>query len=241
MIPKNLATYSDNDLEEIARKTLQSRPDVEHSAPINVEWLLEGLPNFAEIDLVEGLQHKHQVEGMVLKHVDGDRKLLVRIDLAIFRGPWHHYNKVLCEEFAHITIHESLFLYVTSEEDFFELQRDPQWERHERDARRFSDAIMMPSDLLGIEASRFYPSIVDEHGFGDTLSVYELLISKLASRFRVSTPDMRRRLQHSQVGLENRLLNSLQTRNTELLPVGWSAEARPQYVQVTLFDKAKVK
>lgn len=237
MIPKDLATYSDYQLERLARETLKSRPDVEHSAPINVEWLLEGLPNFLGIEFIEDLRNNHQVEGMVLKHVDGHRELLVRIDLGIFRGPWRHYNKVLCEEFAHITIHPALFYYISSEEDFFKLQRDPQWKRHEKDARRFVDAIMMPSDLLGSEISRFYPVIVDEHGFGDTLSVYELLISKLASHFRVSISDMRRRLQQPQVGLEDRLLNSLQTRNSELLPVSWSAEARPQYVQTELFDR----
>ena len=238
MIPRDLATYSDWQLERLARETLESRPDVEHFAPINIEWLLEGLLDFAGIEYAEGLCDKHLVEGMVLKHVDGHRELLVRIDLGIFRGPWPHYNKVLCEEFAHIIIHAALFLYVHSEEDFFALQRDPQWARHEKDARRFVDAIMMPCDLLGNEASQLYPAIVDEHGFGDTLSIYGLLISKLASRFRVTTSDMRRRLQQSQVGLEDRLLSSLQTRNSHLLPVGWSAEAKPQYVQSHLFDKA---
>ena len=241
MIPIDLATYTENQIEELARKTLRDRPDVEQAAPMNIEWLVEGLPNFAGLVISDGLKQRHNVEGMVLKYLDGHRELEVRIDRSVYKGPWHQYSRALCEEFAHIVIHPSLFLHVNSEQDFVALQRHPQWHKHEEDARRFGDAVAMPRDLIASECERIYPSIVDEYGFEDTLSVFSLLIGKLAVRFRVHNSDVRRRLQQKQVGMEDRVLSSLQSRSLTVIPEKWSVEPRPQAAQPNLFEMPEIE
>lgn len=235
MVPEDLATYSENDLERLAIEDLRRRPDVEFSAPINVELLIECLPNVT-LKLKDGLRAKHRVEGMVLKASGADKSIEVWVDSLIYAGPWHCYNATLGEEYAHLRIHRGLFLCVSTIDEFVALQSDPQWARHEADARRFSDAIRMPAELLNIEAAAIYPRLVNEVGFHDTLGVYNLLRGKLAGKFRVTTEDVLRRMQQPQVRLEDRLLSSLQSRSFELIPHDWIVEARPRGKQAYLFE-----
>jgi hypothetical protein len=236
MIPLGLATYTENELELRAIQALRRRPDVEHDAPINVEFLIEGLPNVSLV-YSDGLRAKHKVEGMVLKSASADKNIEVWVDTQIAIGPWQDYNAVLAEEFAHLSLHDALQWSVSSVEDFVALQNDPQWQRHESDARRFSDAIRMPSGLLAAEMEVVYAHVVNEHGFGDTLRAYGLIRSKLAGRFRVTPEDVLRRVQQPQVALENRVLNSLQSRSPGMIPAAWTVEVRKPGQQLPLFDR----
>ncbi len=235
MVPENLATYTANELEHLAIDDLKRRPDVEHEAPINIEKLIEGLPNVS-LELHDGLRAKHRVEGMVLKSSGDDKKLIVLVDSQVYSGPWNAYNATLGEEYAHLRIHQNLQLFVDSVEDFIKLQSDPQWVKRESDARRYSDAIRMPSDLLEAEVQLLYPRLTSDFGFGDNLALYSLIRSRIADRFRVTTTDIQRRMQQPQVGLEDRLLSSLQSRANSLIPGDWEVVAKPQYTQGSLFD-----
>lgn len=236
MVPEDLATYTPNQLEQMAINDLKRRPDVEHSAPINLERLVDGLPNVS-IEYFDNLVAKHRVVGMVLKSGISDQNRTVLVDSQVaHNGPWSGYNAVLGEEYAHLRIHQSLFLLVSTVADFISLQSDPQWHRHEADARRFSDAIRMPADLLEVELGQLYPRLTGEYGFGDTMAVHDLVLSRLASKFRVSMEDIKRRMQQPQVRLEDRLLSSLQSRSGVLIPEDWVVTAQPRYTQGRLFE-----
>lgn len=235
MVPTDLATYSENELERLAEQHLHRRPDVLHAAPIDLELLIDQHSEDVSLHLEDDLAARHKVEGGVWKDAHGNHELLVVIDRSLFMGPWAAYNRALGEEYAHLCIHQALLLLVRTVDDFVALQSDPQWARHERDARRFSDAVRMPRDLLAAEASSAYAHAVDEHGFGDSARVLSLVRSRLASRFQTSMPDMRRRLQQPQVALEERLLRSLQACETSLMPESWTVEARPPRTQSTFW------
>ena len=146
MIPDGLVKYSALQLEELAIQTLRRRPDVDFAPPINLELLIENMPN-GMLELREGLRFNHRTEGCVCKE-KFSKRLTVLIDWSVYSGPWVKYNAVLAEEFAHITLHPALFNFVQTPDDFVELQSDPQWSMFEGDARRFSLAIRLPELLL---------------------------------------------------------------------------------------------
>lgn len=237
MIPDGLISYTWAQLEEMAAFDLRSRPDVEKKPPINVEVLLEHLANVT-IEYPDGLRTDYNCEGCVCKDAAFSRRIIVMIDFGMLRGPWCDYNAVVAEEYAHIKIHPSLFWYVTSPEDFIELQQDPQWSQYEQDARRYSLAIRMPPNLVLQAAEEIYPRIVDEHGFGDAARASILLRNAVAELFRVPTKDAQRRLMNFPCDIRNRFLNSFQSRSSKLLPDSWSVKAAPPLQQRSLFGQA---
>jgi hypothetical protein len=226
------------ELERRAAEDFRRRPDIDFDAPINMEALLQGLPN-VDLRLMDGLRSGHQVEGCVCKQYM-TKLVTVFIDSRIFAGPWAEYNEVLGEEYAHIRLHAALFSdidpVVDSVESFVRLQRDPQWERYERDARLFSAAVRMPPKLVLNAAAEAYERIASEFGFGEPSFIESRLRNRLAEEFRVSPDAMRRRLTEGACDIRNQLFNSIQSRSPKLLPADWTVTATPPMRQRSFID-----
>lgn len=225
MIPPGLVTYSDGEIEQLARMELRRRPDVDFRAPINLEVLVENEED-VEMEVMYGLVYRHKVEGCVCKRYMSN-KLVVGVDQTILAGPWHGYNAVLGEEYAHIRLHPALFLYVETVEDFIKLQSDPEWRRFERDARKFSAAIRMPPELLSLEAEQLYVRTIREEGFVDPNTIEKSIRNRLADSFRVNPDEMQRRICSWPCDLRSRIVASVQSQSLILVPESWALKAVP--------------
>jgi hypothetical protein len=233
MIPKGLITYTPGDIEKIAIATLRDRPDVPRSIPINVETLLEELPDL-EIEYPYDLIVRYHVQGAVYKHFMS-KDITVHVDRSLLRGPWSDFNATLGEEFSHITLHRACFYMVNSIEDFIELQRQDEWTMYERDAKRLSEALRMPADLLDTAAAGLYGHLVNQHGYGDPIKIERYMKAILANDFRVLPGEMQRRFTDWPCQLRHRVLKSALTASPILLPADWELSAQPPATQRPLF------
>ena len=233
MQTKGLFEFSVTQLEQKARETLRRRVDIDHAVPIRIEFLLESTEN-VELDIIDGLRYRFNIEGCIYKPYMS-KTLKVFIDYGIFAGQKAIYHSVLGEEFAHIHLHQSLILQVESEQDFIDLQNDPEWPRFESDARRYSAAIRMPSDLLITEAEEEYRRVVEEQGFGDSSIIEKLLRNRLAQRFIVPNAEMARRMKQWPCGITSRVHASVAQSRAHLLPAQWSQSVQPSEQQRRLF------
>lgn len=219
-----LIEYHMHTLECMAREVFLRRPRMVFAPPIDLEFLIE---NEGDLTLAtkSGLVVRYKVEGCVLKE-EGTRELHVWIDHNIYLSGWANYNAVLAEEFAHIHLHKSLLLKVRTVEDFIALQNHPEWERYERDAKRFGRMLRMPAELFIGEAESIYRRLVNEHGFGDPLSICKLLRNALAFKFESSPIDAQTRMTDAACNIEKRALASVQAGELELLPERFALSAR---------------
>jgi hypothetical protein len=227
---KKLVEFTPSRLECLAREVFRRRPDVDCAIPINVELLIEDLPNVS-LALKDNLRVVHSIEGYVCKQQFMGRQMEVRIDASICDGNWPHYNAVLGEEFAHLELHMGLIHAVQSAEEFVELQRDRAWPQYERDAKQFSRAVRIPAALLLPEAERLYPRLVNEHGYGDPHRIEKFLRNALGESFRVPTGDMQRRMMDWPCYISRRVNISVRATSDVLLPLDWSIQAVPPISQ----------
>ena len=113
------------------------------------------------------------------------------------------------------------------------LQLDSKWHQYEQDARKYSLAIRLPECLLAGEIEAAYARIVDEYGFGELELVETLIHNRIAQRFRVTPADANRRTTNYPCDFRDRIRNSVQSRNSTLLPESWTVRAARH--QATLF------
>lgn len=235
-IPLRLIEYTTLTLECMAKDLFRVRPRVVLSPPIDLEFLIENEPDLT-LAIKDGLANRYSVEGCVLK-VQNSHDLHVWVDYQIYAGNWPRYNAVLAEELAHIILHKSLLLKVKSVEDFIALQKHPEWERYERDAKRFSRMVRMPAELFIADAEATYPRLVAEHGFADPIQIFKLLRNALAAKFEASPEDAQRRMLDVACNLERRVLMSVQAGRSTLAPASHVVSVRPER-QPMLFDQSR--
>lgn len=221
---KRLVEFTTTQLEGLSQQVFRTRPDIELAIPVNLELLIEDLPNVSLV-VKENLVVAHSIEGYVRKQEVLGHDIEVVVDKNIVDGNWPRYNAVLGEEFAHLELHMALVHAVQTVDDFIQLQRDPAWPQYERDAKWFSLAMRMPAALLVQEAERLYPKIVDEHGYGDTARVEKFLRNSLAELFRVPPADMQRRMMDWPCHILQRIESSVQAKADFLIPTSWSLRA----------------
>jgi len=203
-------------IECMVKELFKRRQDVRCEPPIRLEWLIENEEN-VRLEIVMGLRADHGVEGGIWKE-QGSKELTVFIDWGICIGPWPEYNAVLGEEFAHLVVHPALLIQVKSVEDFIALQRHPEWTRYERDARRFSRALRMPTGPFVAEAEQLYAQVVAEHSFGDPDTIEKFVRNGLCQKFRVPSDDAIRRMLCHPCELSRRIQMSVHAYSSTLLP-----------------------
>lgn len=228
--------YTPMEIEQMAEDTLRRRGDIPFAAPIKMERLLVNTPNVM-IEYEYGLRIDYRVEGYVCKQFMS-KTLTVWIDQRIMEGPLPEYNRVLGEEFAHISIHPSIFFDINSVDDFIEMQMHPHWNRFESDARRFSAAIRMPPYLVKMEAALAYEYVVNDVGFESAAIIENRMTMRLAEVFQVTPVEMKRRLANPPCNLREQILNSIQSRSERLLPLGWTVNAVPPSHQRTFGERS---
>ena len=212
-----LIEYTKNEIERKARETLRARPDIQFSAPIRIELLLENTQNVF-LETQAAMVTRFSVEGVTCtKDFSPNRIVLVDQNIADSSNDMR-YNAVIGEEFAHICIHEALIMQVKSIEDFLEIQQHEAWPRFELDARHFSEAIRMPPELVIAWAEKIYPRIVDSTGFGDAGVVDMTMAREMAMVFCVSIDEMRRRLLNFPCEITRRVQASVLACSATLFP-----------------------
>lgn len=231
----SLVEYTPGQLECIANEIHRRRPDVDFSVPINLELLIEDLPN-TSLEIKDGLCLDHSIEEYVCKQAVLGKRMEIRVDKHIANGNWATYNAVLGEEFSHLTIHMALVYAVMNAEDFIELQRDPAWPQYERDAKTLSRALRMPMELLVPEAERLYSQVVAEYGFGTPATTEKFLRNSLSERFRVPPSDMQARMMSSPCHISRRVEISVLTQKDILVPLDWTIRTKPPVFQKSLLD-----
>jgi len=215
--------------ECMVRELFKRRQDVKCEPPINLEWLIEGEEN-VRLEAVMGLRADHGVEGGIWKE-EKSHQLTVFVDHTIFIGPWPQYAVVLGEEYSHLIVHPALLIQVKSVEDFIALQRDPEWERYERDARRFSRALRMPAGPFAGEAEQLYQQVIAEHSFGDPDTIEKYVRNGLCQKFRVPVDDAIRRMMTPPCELSRRIQMSVHAYSDILLPADSTLVPSSQLLQ----------
>lgn len=212
-----LIEVTPSQIECKVRELFKRRPDIKCTPPIRLEYLIENTPN-VRLEVVMGLVKDHRVEGGILKQAN-TRQLTVFVDWTIATlGSWADYGAVLGEEFAHLELHQSLLLQVQSVEDFLALQKHPEWDRYERDAKRYSRVLRMPADIFVPAAECIYREVIDEFGFGPFDVTESRIQHRLSQLFRVPPGDALRRMRGLPLQIDERIMVSTVIRSSELVP-----------------------
>lgn len=207
MLPKKLPQYTVTDLERRASHFLAERYGGGLEIPIDVDFLLETLPN-VDLDVWPNFRQNHQVIGITMRDPKTGT-LFIKIDEQLADQEGNRYRMTVAEELGHVVLHRELANRIQSIDDFRELQNHPDYRFVERNAKRFAAAILMPGQLVISEAEEIYPQLVKRAGFGDVDAIKKYLCSVLAKRFEVSFAAMRIRLKEWPVRVDDRVDNSM--------------------------------
>lgn len=231
MIPSGLIRYTRTDIECRAREFLLRRPDVPLTAPIDLELLIESHPSMTLI-VIDGLRRNFGVEGCVMQSWMS-KEIRIGVDYSVYKGPWPAYYEALGEEIGHVVLHKALFHGADTEQDFIDLQNDPEWSRYERDAKFFGECIRMPPSLLAKEAEELYKQVICEAGFCKPWQSERIMCSHMAHRFAVRPDEILKRLSDSCIEIRDRFLASIACRSDFLVPSSWTIKASNPHLALT--------
>jgi len=180
-------------LERSAEALLEAAFPDGLSIPIDVDYVAEAYLNL-EIIPIPGLEANYSVWGSFWKTAEGQYRLI--IDQDVMDDKPNLYRFTLGEEIAHYVLHRSHFAEVEDVKQACQVQKELQADLHhmERNAKWFSSAILMPSQVVRDEANRTYGTLVSHVGYGDTDAIVKKLAGLLARQFRVSPQAMRIRM-----------------------------------------------
>lgn len=209
MIPTKLPTYKPAELEQKAESFLKNALG-EIEIPVDVDLLIE-LRGDADLDYWPGLKPNHSVLGAVFIDADTQRSLVV-IDegLADNESQRNRYRMTVAEELGHLVLHGNVIRQLSDVNDFRQLQRHPQWNEIERNAKRFAAAVLMPGSVLLTEANAVYRLLVKHAGYGNFAVVQKYLKNQLASRFEVSPETMGYRLDEWPMKINTKVESAMQ-------------------------------
>jgi hypothetical protein len=165
------------------------------SPPIDIDLIAEAHLGL-EIFPVPGLEDNHDVWGVLWKSQEGEYRLVV--DEAVMDCRPALYRFTLGEEIAHYVLHRAHFDKVQNIEQACAVQMALRSNLHymERNAKWFSSALLMPSQLVRGEAGHTYANLVSHVGYTNADAVLKKLTSLLALQFRVSSQAMKYRLEN---------------------------------------------
>jgi hypothetical protein len=215
MLVEGLFEFSESELEDKASELIVARPDAATSIPIDIELLLELLPN-TELQIRDGLFSEYSIEGCIIREVHSKR-IKVLIDDSVAEGDEARYRATVGEEFAHLILHQSLIMQVKTVEEFVELQQDRNWTYYERDARRFSSMLRIPALELEVAATAAYERCVKRGDDDDATVVRQRICVELANLFQVFQNEMSRRFSSYRLSLDERIIKSVLSHSPKLL------------------------
>ncbi len=130
----------------------------------------------------------------------------------------NRYRFTLGEEVAHYVLHREHFTETETVKQACAVQQELEADLHhmERNAKRFSAALLMPVDAVRGRANTIYATIVGHVGFGNAAAVRNKLTALLAQQFRVSAQAMRIRLQNYACGVTEALDRALAGHHADL-------------------------
>ena len=188
-----LRSYTELEIEHLAWKLLRSEPKVRSRLPIDVELLVESQPNLV-LRIVPGLVARFSIECCVVRGGRADERVVWVDKLVADSRPLSHYRQLLAELLGHLALHEAVLDQTDSSEDYLAIRNSPQWERIERDARRFAVSIMAPEEMVIQAAEEIYPGLVTQPGMQSPDAIQRLMRNCLAQAFSISTQQIHRRM-----------------------------------------------
>ena len=207
MIPNGLITYSPLEIERKAEAFLRSRPELGSIPPVDIELLIEGMPDTV-LEVQHGICLHHSVEAASCKRFMQREKVVLIDESILARGTWARYNAALAEELAHILLHAALFDFVESIEDFVDLQEDPQWGMYEKDARLMSRSLRMPAPAVRLAVATEYNRATNRLGFGSYDRVLSNMTEHLAKLFKVYPKEMHERILSSYCNVQSEMIRA---------------------------------
>jgi len=192
-ISNSQRTFSISSLERRAETLLEAAFPSGLGVPIDIDYVAEAYLKL-EILPIPSLEANYSVWGSFWKTAEGRYKLI--IDQDVMDDKPNLYRFTLGEEIAHYVLHRNHFVQVQNVKEACQAQKELQADLHhmERNARRFSAAILMPSQVVREEANRTYGKLVSHVGYGDADAILKKLTALLARQFRVSPQAMSIRL-----------------------------------------------
>lgn len=240
-IGDKIFSYSNPQLEAKVDRFLRKRPYVDAAPPVDVEVILDRMPEVKNQDVMPILATEYHCEAIVLAKVFMHRHLTVVMDQGIMdqRDP-APYNMAIAEEIGHIELHRAVMLEIQSEADFLELQRHPNWRIAEWDAKYFGRALLMPRLMLEAAASNIYHRVADEIGFGSAFQFSQLFTVRLAMLFEAPACDAKTRIETYVGGLRERLDRSIASRSDHLLKLSDNVTVTNDARSIGLDDPASL-
>jgi hypothetical protein len=183
---------------------LFARHPVARAVPVPIDLLveLEGV----RLDIMRGLEERLGIHGATMRDITtGQVWIFIDDRLADEDRALNRYRSTVSEELGHVVLHRDVIDQVSTEEDFRTLQRHPDWQVVERNAKRFGASTLMPANEVIRSAERIYPELVRVAGFGDPDAILKHLSALLARQFQVSPESMRYRLREWPIHIERRV------------------------------------
>jgi len=170
---------------------------------IDIEWVIEehcGL----EIFPVPGLRSGWQTDGAFCALPDGGYSLAVDEDTMDHKP--NRYRFTLGEELGHYVLHASYLPRVATVAEALALYHKlDNWDRMDRNARRFAAAVLMPMQTLTRSTEKAYATLVKAVGLADAEGFVKRLVAALAKVYGVSADAMKYRLKAYPARLADRI------------------------------------
>ena len=172
-------------------------------AAIDIEWVIEAHFGLSILPLPR-LWDSWHVHGVFCVLDDGSH--LVAIDQVTMDSKPHLYRFTLGEELGHHVLHAQFLPSCRNATDAAKVYRELEgWPALERNARRFSAAVLMPMETLVPNAERAYTQVVEHAERRDEDVILKYMAVVLARHYEVSSTAMRFRLREYPARLEDRV------------------------------------
>ncbi len=199
------------EIERLASELLsKAYADAIPDNEIDIEWVVEahvGLTIFP----IPSLRSAHGTDGVLCRHPDG--AFSIAVDENTMDHKVSRYRFTLGEELGHYVLHAEHLPRAATVAAALKAYRDVgNWHEIDRNAKRFSAAVLMPMDTLVPNALRTYAQVVKTVGFGDPEAIQKYVVSLLAKAYVVSHEAMRYRLKAYPARLDLRMSNAIAKR-----------------------------
>jgi hypothetical protein len=206
-----LPSYRDDELEALAVHFLQGRFGSDVPIPVDIEWLVETLPD-VDFDGYPALRANYGLDAGVWRDPTSG-KLLVAVDEEVMDDDSAkgiaRYRSTVAEQLSHVLLHPAAIEKLDGPDAFSRFQTQVLGAGAGRAARRLAQALLMPTEGVREEARRVYRQLVQLVGTGNPVAVKKFLCARLAKQFRVSEAAMGHRLQNAPLRLGDQIDDAL--------------------------------
>lgn len=215
MDPSHTRRYRRPEIEIITARFLSKAYPNGIEIPIEIDLLVEKHEFIDDINPIPLLEDKYKIAA-VLYYKNNDH-FDILVDEDTFNYNEGRTNFSIAHEFAHIILHNEVFLNCENVDDIIDLnKRIATSYRHiENDANYFAGSILIPQRTILGHTATLYEGLAKEYGCDINLIPYKLC-SRLAEAYKVSFQAMEIRLK--QLKLDIKVLLALRSESPYIDP-----------------------